>query len=977
MDQIEEVRRKIDIVQLVSEAVALKKAGRNFRALCPFHEEKTPSFMVSQERQMFKCFGCFPEGTKVKTPEALRLIERIKKNELVMTGKGRPKRVEMVFKRRYEGGMVTVYLRKLFGSVELTSDHNVFVVRGAPYTTKYKEFSKRYRKYLKYSREKYFRKIEKYFDIKKIKAGNVEKGDLLLYPINKEVEDLEFINLSKYITKKLPPHGTKPRKIPLQARVNTDFLKLLGYWIAEGSGHRAYIRFSLGNHEERFAIEIVKIIKKIFGLETSIYRRKPGGKTGIEITCCHSMLANIFENLCGKGAENKHIPYIFDKLPANKQRVLIEAILKGDGFIYKANKSNRRRYSITTISESLAVQLRDILLRLHIFPTEYKQKMMIDKKGVNHKEAFTINWSEEGRSSYSLIYKERDGSLYWLLPVWKLEKRHYKGKVYNLMVDEDHSYIPVNFSVGNCGEGGDLFKFLMLKENMEFGEALRFLAQKAGVELKDFRPSGDQKVKERLLEINHLASEFYHYLLTSHALGKKALQYLLKRGVRKDSIRLFNLGYSPNEWQGLINYLTKKKKYKAEELELAGLAIKSEKGRVYDRFRGRVMFPLFDVRKRVLGFSGRVMESEIKEAKYINSPETPLYHKSELLYGLEINKEEVKKANRAVVVEGELDMISSYQAGIKNVAAIKGSALTQEQIELLKRFCENVSLALDSDSAGEAASRRGIELAEKAGLNVRIIRMKFGKDPDECAQKSARLWKDSVNEAVPVYDFYLESGLKRYGVKTIEGKRKLSEEMAGILAKVDNEVIKDHYIKKLAKVLEVEEEAVRMEVEKFPFAKAVEGSRVSFESETKSRQERLEEYLLALILQADEEMKKFVSLVKPEEWSETVIKKILEQLQQWFKKDKKWEINKFVKSLAEELVAQVDAAYLLDLGRLTEDRDRLEREVEKTLTDIKRLNIKQKLEQLSGEISQAEKEKDKVKLNKLQGEFREMAKGLI
>ncbi|MBU1323083.1 DNA primase [Patescibacteria group bacterium] len=531
------------------------------------------------------------------------------------------------------------------------------------------------------------------------------------------------------------------------------------------------------------------------------------------------------------------------------------------------------------------------------------------------------------------------------------------------------------FKCFGCQESGDVYSWLIKREGMEFGEALRFLAQKAGVELKDFRPSGDQKIKERLLEINHLASEFYHYLLTQHPLGKPALEYLLKRGITKDSMRLFKLGYSVNQWQGLTDYLLKKKGYKLNELEQAGLAIKGNGGRYYDRFRGRIMFPLFDHRRRVVGFAGRVLNPEEKEAKYINSPETVLYHKSLILYGLEITKEAIKKANRAIVVEGELDAISSYQAGVKNVAAIKGSALTEGQIELLKRFCENVSLALDSDSAGEAASRRGIELAEKLGLTVRIIRVKSGKDPDECAQKSARLWKDSVKEAVAIYDFLIDAGVKQYGVKTVEGKRKLSQEMAGVLAKVDNEVIKAHYIKKLAKVLEVEEEAVRMEVDKVGKVAKVELAAKT--GQEKTREERLEEYLLALILQADKEMKKFTSLVKPEEWGETVIKKILERLQRWFKKGKEWEINKFVRSLTEELVAQVDAAYLLDLGRLTEDRDRLEREIEKTLLDIKRLNIKQKLEQLAKEINQAEKEKDRAKLNKLQKEFREMAKSLI
>jgi len=558
--------------------------------------------------------------------------------------------------------------------------------------------------------------------------------------------------------------------------------------------------------------------------------------------------------------------------------------------------------------------------------------------------------------------------------------RNYKGlcpfheeKTPSFMVSPERQI----FKCFGCQTGGDVFGFLMNKETMEFGEALRFLAQKSGVELKDFRPSGVQKLKERLLEVNHLAGEFYHYLLTEHKSGKEGLEYLLNRGVIKDSIRLFKLGYSPNEWEGLSNFLTKKKRYKLQELEEAGLAIKGNSGRFYDRFRGRIMFPLFDHRGRIVGFAGRVLEKEVKEAKYVNSPETVLYHKSAVLYGLEITKEAIKKANRAIVVEGELDLISSYQAGVKNVVAIKGSALTEEQIELLKRFCENLSLALDSDSAGDAASRRGIELAEKAGLNVRVIRVKEGKDPDECARKSARLWKDSVKEAVPIYDFYLESGLKRFGVKTIEGKRKLIGEMAKILGKIENEVIKDHYIKKLAKVLGAEETSVSLEVEKAGLNRPRESQVSEIKSESMPRQARLEEYLLAMILQSESEVKNLVAQVDPEMLGETVSRKILEKLKEWFEKKKEWEINKFVKSLAEELVSKVDAAYLLDLGRLVEDRDKLNKELERTLTEIKRLQLKQKLEDLSGLISQAEKVKDKVKSSKLQKEFREMAKGLI
>ncbi|MFH0942665.1 MAG: DNA primase [Candidatus Beckwithbacteria bacterium] len=558
--------------------------------------------------------------------------------------------------------------------------------------------------------------------------------------------------------------------------------------------------------------------------------------------------------------------------------------------------------------------------------------------------------------------------------------RNYKGlcpfheeKTPSFMISPERQI----FKCFGCGEGGDAFGFLMKKEGMEFGEALRFLAQKTGVELKDFRPSGAQKLKERLLEINHLAGEYYHFLLTEHKSGKEGLKYLTDRGVIKDSIRLFKLGFSPNEWEGLSNFLTRKKGYKTQELEQAGLVIKGNSGRFYDRFRGRIMFPLFDHRGRIMGFSGRVLDPEVKEAKYVNSPETILYHKSAILYGLETTKEAIKKANRAIVVEGELDLIASYQVGVKNIVAIKGSALTEEQIDLLMRFSENLSLALDSDAAGDAASRRGIELAENRGLNIRVIRVKAGKDPDECVRISSRLWKDSVKEAVPIYDFYLDSGVKKYGVKTIEGKRKLIEEMAKILGKIENEVIKDHYIKKLAKVLGVEEGSVSLEVEKSGLNRPREFQAKVVKTESIPRQTRLEEYLLAMILQSETEVKSLVSQVEPELLGETVTRKVLEKLKAWFKTGKEWQINKFVKSLPEELVAQVDAAYLLDLGRLAEDQDKLTRELDRTLTEIKRLEVKQKLQELSALISQAEKAKDKVRLSQLQKEFREMAKGLI
>ena len=401
------------------------------------------------------------------------------------------------------------------------------------------------------------------------------------------------------------------------------------------------------------------------------------------------------------------------------------------------------------------------------------------------------------------------------------------------------------FKCFGCQIGGDVFKFVMERERLDFGEALRLLAGRAGVELKDYRLGPEQQIKEKLLEINHLAAEYYHYLLTEHKIGQAALAYLLKRGVAKASIKTFKLGFAASEWGGLHRYLTKKKGYRDDDLERAGLVVGGQRG-FYDRFRGRVMFPLFDHRNRVVGFSGRVLDPEAKEAKYVNSPETLIYHKSEILYGLETTKEAIKKANKAVVVEGEFDLISSYQVGVANVVAIKGSALTGEQTDLLKRFCDHLALSLDMDKAGDAAAHRGIELAEAKGLNVRVIRLSFGKDPDECARHSARDWKDAVKAAVPIYDFYIDSAKQRFGIDTPEGKRQISDELAPLLSRISNQVIKAHYIKKLAQVLGVSEDAVLAEADKKNslrvFPEAVQPGK---EAVQPTRQERLEEYLLA------------------------------------------------------------------------------------------------------------------------------------
>jgi len=540
------------------------------------------------------------------------------------------------------------------------------------------------------------------------------------------------------------------------------------------------------------------------------------------------------------------------------------------------------------------------------------------------------------------------------------------------------------FKCFGCGESGDIYGFLMRMEGIEFGEALRTLAKRAGVKLKRYKPSESEKAKQLLYEINHLASEFYHYLLLNHPAGKKALNYILGRGISKESLQLFKLGIAPDLWEGLQKFLVGKKGYKPEDLEKAGLVIKSERKKgYYDRFRGRLMFTLKDHRGNVVGFAGRVLDPKQEEAKYINTPETLIYHKSDVLYGLTETREAIKKADEVILVEGELDAISSYQAGIKNVVAIKGSALTGNQVQLLGRFSKNLTFALDRDVAGDTAARRGIEIADAAGMALKVVQLKEGKDPDEVAQKKPKLWQKLVKNAVPVYDYFLASAFSRFDAKTAEGKRQIGQELVPVLAKISNEIVKAHYITQLSEKLGVSEETIAAEItkeEKEKWPTAVETPVAEEAKEKLSRREILEEHTLALAFQSNQweflRKRKVTSLVKTPRFT-----RILEATAKYLKRYKTFESERLAKMLPAELKETFDKFYLLDLSGILKDEEKLAKEFEKTLYQLEKLDLKEQLKAISEKIKGIEKKKEidkkeKKQLKNLDREFRDLSKKL-
>lgn len=527
------------------------------------------------------------------------------------------------------------------------------------------------------------------------------------------------------------------------------------------------------------------------------------------------------------------------------------------------------------------------------------------------------------------------------------------------------------FKCFGCGEGGDVFGFVMRMEGIEFGEALKTLAKRAGVKLVRYQPSHQEEEKERFYELNHLASEFYHFLLTSHPAGKKALEYLKSRQIGDEAIKTFKIGCAPQNPNALFQFLTLKKNYKPEDLSRCGL-VSFSSGNYYDFFRDRVVFPLRDHRGNFVGFAGRtigVWDAKTSFGpKYLNTPETPIYQKGNLLYGLEITRQEIKTKNQVIIVEGELDLISSYQAGIANVVAIKGSVLTEFQAKLLKRFTENLALSLDMDVAGDKATWRGIEIAEKEGLSVKVVRLPEGKDPDELARKDPQALLAAIGQAVPAYDFFLDSTFSRFDVLTGEGKKKIGQEVLPVIARISDDLMKAHYVQKLAQKLDLPQEAVLRQMEKMaPEIGSKETARnLALEKKEDSRREILENYLCSLAFQKNQTEK-----LKEEKIKVLIKSPALLKILDFLEKGKgKFKSEVFAQNLPSELVEIFNRFYLTDFGEKLEDDNWWGKEFETIIFELQKEVLKEKIEGVSKMIKEAESQKETEKLTALEKEFK-------
>ncbi len=522
-----------------------------------------------------------------------------------------------------------------------------------------------------------------------------------------------------------------------------------------------------------------------------------------------------------------------------------------------------------------------------------------------------------------------------------------------------------------CGKGGDIFGFVKEIEGVEFGDALRTLAQKAGVELKKQDPILKTE-RRRLFEICELSCRFFEKQFEGNLAGKEAKKYLLDRGIKEETIKKWRLGYAPNNWRSLSDFLVSQG-YKREEINRAGLALKSEKGGdYYDRFRGRIIFPVFDLSSHAVGFGGRVFKEEKRpdgqeEAKYINTPNTLLYDKSQILYGLNRAGIEIRKKDACILVEGYVDAVMVNQVGFENVVATSGTALSNYQLRILKRYSENLLTAFDMDIAGDSATKRGIGLAQASGFNIRVITMPKDSDPADVVSKDPKIWESLVQNAKTIHDFYFETTLSKFDKNTLEGKKEISKTLLPVIKRIPNKIEQTLWVQSLAEVLKVKEEDISEELKKITSSQNEPDITQEIDSivkqpiflPPKNRKELLEEHLTVLSIKSPQ----YINLIKEEDFK--IFTPQFIQIINYIKNNDinlKNNFSKELNDLAERL------CFKAEIIEIDPGID-LEKEFEWCLREVKTIEIRSKLDKITQEIKKAEEEKDFNKIQKLIEEF--------
>lgn len=577
---------------------------------------------------------------------------------------------------------------------------------------------------------------------------------------------------------------------------------------------------------------------------------------------------------------------------------------------------------------------------------------------------------------------------------WKALCPFHNEKTPSFMVSEERR----SFHCFGCGKGGDIFTFVMEMEGIGFREALEQLAQKAGVQLKKYEGAGkkEDSVKPKLFNILELAAKWYEKNLWEGKGKGKILDYLRGRGLADETIKKFRLGYAPEGWRNVLDFLLKRD-YKIEEITRTGLLVEksvsseqrtvnnetgkdlnSNTGHYYDRFRDRIMFPIQDIMGRVVGFSARVAPGgDEKTAKYINTPQTELYDKGKILYGLHLAKTEIKKQDAVILVEGNTDVIASHQAGFPNTIAVSGTALTPDQVKTIKRYAENLKMGFDMDAAGQAAAKRSIKICLENELDVKIILLDGGKDAADVIRENPKSWREAIERSESILDYYFKDAFSCHDAKKPAGKKKIARELLNVIKDIANPVEQAHWVKILAEKLNTSEKALFEVIRKVKSEKRESASRSSEENAGAGAdsQSVFTKRIIGILAAFPGECRREIDKVSADDLQDEKSKKIFSAIKnnkESLSLDKlkavfpDYETGKFL----EEAVFGAEVEFE-DLSRL----DPAE-ELKKSLKRLRGENIKKKIIEIAQDIKAAEKSGDKEAVKKLMGEFQNLTSTL-
>jgi len=751
-DSIEALKARLDIVDVVGSYVELKKAGANFKSPCPFHDEKSPSFVVSPQKQIYHCFGCLPPYQKITTPSGYKEIKDVAVGDMVFSANGLSTEVIEIVHHTSEFDILMFQTALSAKASFFTQNHDMLVIK--------KEDAIATLPYLRVEKSrplKFYGRIKKQkrvysLDIKREFANNIAVGDYFLYPNNRQLLEKEYLDVSSFWEKSnFGPSVEKLDKIKL----DVDFMWLAGFYVAEGSSYRGGIKFSISAKEEKYAEKIVKIVKKLFNKEAKLFYPKDRVNS-LEVTVSSTNLEYVFTKLFDKDAQNKSYPFWFNSTSSELRESLFKGLMDGDGCY--------SRSTYDTISETLADEIIDLAISLNMLPSCRVSKETIDKNGVKHKTAYTIYFKK--RESIESFYEKINGIEYLFVKVKNIQNIGHEELVYDITVkDKTHTFLANHFAVGNCGAGGDSVKFVMEYEKLNYPEALEKLADSYNFTLS----YTDNKHNKPRSQVMDALNAWYINLLNSK---QSAVNYIKERGIYESSVEKFGIGYAPDS-NATINYVKSQMFTMNEAVEMG--VIGYDGGRNFARFIERITFPIHSANGSLVGFGGRTITGH--QAKYVNSPETPFFNKSRLLYAYHHAKKTLHKKSEIIITEGYLDVIMLHQAGFDNAVATLGTALTVEHLPLLRKGDPRVVMAYDGDKAGRAAALKASKLLSASGFNGGVVVFGGGLDPADMV-KEGRVEElaNMFREPKAFIEFVLDEVLSLYDLRDPKAKESCMQE---------------------------------------------------------------------------------------------------------------------------------------------------------------------------------------------------------